>query len=267
MANEEHGTRGRWIAVDVGLLHPSHPLHPHSRGQQACDAFALIDLIGLARWKDSAGLRRGELRASQRFLARRWNWSRSKVQRFLDRLNHERVLKLIHEHGRKPGRICILNYDSYQKPRSTNRSTSGSTNRSTSGSKEVPVQGLLPAQTAARARANGRSEGDWAIIETLVRDRSLAGISAADLQEISEPGRWALAELGGLPELKGADPFQFNRAAKRFPALCREAASRGGGLRETGERDRGRESAASADGRGRAPSRPDVTLPALQVLP
>jgi len=140
----------RWIAVSTDYLNANHRMHPHSTAEPACKAFAWIDLIGLAAWRDHGGLKRGQARASQRFLAARWNWHRSKVQRFLDELESSGSIDRGRGASREPDRITICNYDAYQETRSTNRSTDRSTNRS----KEVPVP--VPTSKRARARRNGR---------------------------------------------------------------------------------------------------------------
>ena len=139
MAEEREG-HGGWIAVYRKMLDPSHDLHPHSTGSKACDAFAWIDLIGMARWKEGGGLARGQLRASQRFLCTRWNWSRGKVQRFLSKLEAQGMINRGGTVGREPDRISICNYDIYQDVRSTNGATDGATN----GSKEEQEQEPQP---------------------------------------------------------------------------------------------------------------------------
>lgn len=137
---EERESHGGWIAVYRSMLDPFHDLHPHSTGSKACDAFAWIDLVGLAFWKDHGGIRRGQLRASQRFLCTRWNWSRSRVQRFLARLEDQGMIIRAGKASREPDRITICNYDTYQDVRSTNRTTDGSAN----GSKEEQEQEPQP---------------------------------------------------------------------------------------------------------------------------
>jgi DNA-binding transcriptional MocR family regulator len=87
-------------------------------------------------------LQRGELRVSQRFLSRRWNWSRSRVTRFLEALEEEGAIIREAGVGRKPDHISLCNYDLYQDQRTTsgpvgptpwdtNESTNWDTNEST----------------------------------------------------------------------------------------------------------------------------------------
>lgn len=130
-----------YYSVSRRLNDPFHDLHPHSTGEPACSAFAWVDLIGMARWKDDANATRGVVpAASERFLAARWNWHRSKVQRFLDELEAAGRISREPQVGRKPGRIKICNYDAYQDPGSTTESTSRSMDRSTNRSKEEEVR-------------------------------------------------------------------------------------------------------------------------------
>jgi len=92
---------------------------------------AWIDLIMSASWKTWARKingdifieDRGEYIASERFLAERWNWTRGKVRRFLDRLEKELQIKrkkIFPNGSRQPNkiktRIIISNYEKYQTP-------------------------------------------------------------------------------------------------------------------------------------------------------
>jgi hypothetical protein len=64
------------------FFRPDHPL----AGEPVCRRFALLDLAQLAaggRWSDVGKLEHGEVLISERFLEKRWLWSRSKVRRFL----------------------------------------------------------------------------------------------------------------------------------------------------------------------------------------
>ena len=91
---------------------------PFSRGQ------AWIDLIGLAYHKDLKTMvdgelidvKRGEVRTSLSFLARRWGWSRDKVRHFLDILQNEGMINRCPT-GKSTARttpIFIENYNTYQ---------------------------------------------------------------------------------------------------------------------------------------------------------
>ena len=122
-----------WYLLSRRLNDPFHDLHPHSTGEAACSAWAWVDLIGMARWKDSGGVPRGQVPASERFLATRWNWHRSRVTRFLDELERKGRIEREPQTGRKPGHVVICNYDTYQ--------TSGSTSEAASEPREGPRTG------------------------------------------------------------------------------------------------------------------------------
>ena len=125
-----------WILVSRSLLHSRHRWHPHSSGDPACRAFAWIDLIGLAAFDGSGGLDRGQVRASTRYLAARWNWSRNKVLRFLSELESEGSIRRDHERSREPDRISICNYERYQDPRSHERDHERIARDTANGAKE-----------------------------------------------------------------------------------------------------------------------------------
>lgn len=175
-------TTGRWFAVSADICNTQHELHPHARGQKACDAFAWIDLIGIAAWRAHGGLERGQVRASVRFLAERWNWNTSRVQRFLETMEAKGAITRQKQVGREPGRITICNYDAYQSTRDANEPANAHAN----GYKEVQVQ--LPTKKRARARGNG--------------DRKPARPAGPDMQDTyADPERIAAIrrDLGGRP--------------------------------------------------------------------
>ena len=86
---------------------------PFTKGQ------AWVDLFSLANHKDrtiwirgvEVVVRRGELARSELSLARRWQWSRGKVRRFLDWLEGDK--KIEHQKSNVTSLIYIINYDRY----------------------------------------------------------------------------------------------------------------------------------------------------------
>lgn len=95
---------------------------------------AWIDLIQQAEWRDRERMidgelitiERGQLIASQRFLAERWNWSTGKVRRYLEMLVQlDRIeWKTNHPKNHLGAIITLVNYDDYQAaPSETNRET------------------------------------------------------------------------------------------------------------------------------------------------
>ncbi len=85
-----------------------------------CRRAAWIDLIALANHTDSKQMirgkvietKRGEVNRSIRWLAERWHWSRSKVERFLKLLEKEGMLS--HETRQNETVLTICNYCDWQ---------------------------------------------------------------------------------------------------------------------------------------------------------
>jgi hypothetical protein len=81
---------------------------------------AFLWLISEASWKPRrkrvgkvvVDLDRGQLAHSTRFLADAWDWSHSKVRRFLDRLENRHMIR--RASGTGVSVICVVNYDTYQ---------------------------------------------------------------------------------------------------------------------------------------------------------
>jgi hypothetical protein len=72
-------------------------------------------------------LQRGQLAASDRYLARRWKWSVGKVRRFLRHLESKSVAQIVSQTNNVSRVITITNYEWYQKDGITNESTGGIT--------------------------------------------------------------------------------------------------------------------------------------------
>ena len=90
---------------------------------------AWVDLLQLAQWKPRrhAGieLSRGEFVASLRTLARRWRWSKSRVERYLEAV--EKSGRVAGQRTGHAGRVyLVVNYDAYQGDRPP-RGTDGGT--------------------------------------------------------------------------------------------------------------------------------------------
>jgi hypothetical protein len=115
------------FAVDRGIW--DHELvtgdDPFSRRE------ALLWLFSEAAWKSrsvrisgkSVELKRGQLAHSIRFIAKAWNWSKSRVDRFLDELKHEAIIGTETVHGQTV--ITVCKYNEYQRVALPDRDNSG----------------------------------------------------------------------------------------------------------------------------------------------
>lgn len=106
---------------------------------------AWIWLIREAAWKDRrarvgktlVSLKRGQCSFSMRFLADAWSWSKSRVHRFLARLESEAMIGT--ETGQGVCVVTICNYDEYQRvslPKSSEDGTAAGQQRDSSGTNE-----------------------------------------------------------------------------------------------------------------------------------
>ena len=103
-----------WIKVWRQIF--DHPV-VGCRGQVYSRAEAWLDLIAMAAFEPTRALKRGELIASRRFLAKRWRWSEKSVRCFLKALETEGMI------ARKTGaqvgahlgaHLSICKYEQYQ---------------------------------------------------------------------------------------------------------------------------------------------------------
>lgn len=87
-----------------------------------CEAFAWLDLIRRAKWKDGPALKRGQLRASVRFLSEAWGWNVKRVHTLLIYLEGDECIEWVRPPAgsRDLSVITILNYDTYQLINSKN---------------------------------------------------------------------------------------------------------------------------------------------------
>jgi len=120
-----------WIKIHRKIWDsPVWQTKPFSQGQ------AWIDMLLMANHKENdlfVGNRiikivRGSFITSQRQLARRWGWERSKVRRFLKVLSKATQVTT-HQATHKTTHVSIINYDSYQNMRPTLRPTLRPTKR------------------------------------------------------------------------------------------------------------------------------------------
>jgi hypothetical protein len=100
---------------------------------------AWVDLVGLANWNDTTAelrgikfpVKRGQVARSERFLTKRWKWSRNKVRRFLNELESEHQIEP--QKNNVTSLFSIINYDKYQLNGTTNDTTDDTTDDTTKG--------------------------------------------------------------------------------------------------------------------------------------
>jgi hypothetical protein len=102
--------KGR-LWFDRGVFH-----HPFFEGEEYSNREAWFWMLARACWQDHDDLKRGEFFASQRYLAEKFRWSRPRVQRFIKRLESERMVHYFADPQTDPGaaRITICNYGKFQ---------------------------------------------------------------------------------------------------------------------------------------------------------
>lgn len=106
---------------------------------------AWIDLLLLANHKDGGFMvrgiwvpvLRGQLGYSVESLAKRWQWSRGKTERWLKIL--ENGQQIVRQKSRITTTITIVNYSKYQSNGKTNGATSSTTDGTTDGKQTIRV--------------------------------------------------------------------------------------------------------------------------------
>jgi len=112
--------------------------HPAFAASEFSEREAFLWLVSEASWKPRTvragravvNLERGQLCASIRFMATAWTWSKSRVDRFLKRLEKQDMVRA--ESGTGQLIITLCNYDEYQGKRDTGGTRAGH-ERDTSG--------------------------------------------------------------------------------------------------------------------------------------
>ena len=100
---------------------------PFTKGQ------AWVDLFGNANWEDKyfivrgvkVVVKRGQCGFSEITMAKRWKWSRGKVRRFLNELEHD--LKIVQHKNNLTSLTTICNYEKYQSDSTTDSTADGTT--------------------------------------------------------------------------------------------------------------------------------------------
>lgn len=171
------------FAVDRGVFdHPIFAPEPFTERE------AWVWLIGAAAWKSTKvrigrkvfKLERGQAVFSVRFLAKKWKWSPSRVNRFLVRLKIETMVSTLVNH--EATHITICNYDNFQFGRDTRETPSetvGETPARHSRDKEEELKEVKKEEikdstslrSVARDKRGTRLPEDW---KPTVEDTSFA---------------------------------------------------------------------------------------------
>lgn len=123
--------------ADKGWIKLDRAITDHWIFSDAENFKAWVDLLIMANHENNkvylreglVNVKRGQMITSIEKLALRWNWSKSKVYRFLKLLESEQMVKRNSNQFRTL--LTIENYGKYQGKRNTNESTDESTNKST----------------------------------------------------------------------------------------------------------------------------------------
>jgi hypothetical protein len=133
---------------------------------------AWLWLVSSAAWKPTKvrvgykmlSLERGDLSFSERFLAEKWRWSKSKVHRFLALLEGEQMIVRKSDHGLN--QITICNYDKYQAPWTTTRTENGPETDQKRTKEEEPNNSITQEVSKKETREDALSiefDGFWKI--------------------------------------------------------------------------------------------------------
>lgn len=194
--------------------------HPEFAPSEYSEREAFLWLVSEAAWKPHTAragrvvvdLDRGQLCASVRFMAVAWGWSKSRVDRFLKRLENRDMLKS--ESGTGQLVITLCNYDKFQTFRDTSGTRAGQNpghERDTSGTnykkgkqekheEEEPKGSLSPdafpkpfdeIAHAVAAYNEAADASGWPRVQVLSKSRRAA--LTARLKECGGVDGWAAA--------------------------------------------------------------------------
>ena len=133
--SKSNNTSSGFVKLSRGFF--DHYLWSETRTFSKAEAF--LDLIQRASFAEHKQLidgqlitlERGQQIASVRYLAKRWAWSKGKVERFLDGLAHDQMVNRKTGHGQTILTLC--NYDAYNSTRDTYGDTHGDSNGTPTG--------------------------------------------------------------------------------------------------------------------------------------
>lgn len=131
------------FAVDRGIWeHPAFAREPFTQRE------AWLWLVSEAAYKPRSKradgktitLERGQLCHSIRFMADAWQWSKSRVDRFIDMLENRDMLRS--DRGTRTPILTVCNYDEYQRVALPDRDKSGTTVGTTAGQERDKLENI-----------------------------------------------------------------------------------------------------------------------------
>ena len=133
----------------------------------------VINVLAAGMENENTGLSRGEFASSSRYLASKWNWPRTTVQRFFRELESSGMITRINTDlghtagqsaGHQEGHFIVQNYETYNPARATDRAGSRATLRAKikevvkEGFKEVEKKDThVPSDDGARVHVSPKS--------------------------------------------------------------------------------------------------------------
>lgn len=149
------------FAIDRGIWD-----HPVFADEPFTEREAWQWLIGAAAFKQRSArvgaaivaLRRGQAAFSIRFCAEKWQWSKSRVHRFLDRLEKQDMIGT--ETGTAVTIITICNYDKYQRVSLPDRDSSGTETGTAAGQQRDKEEDIKNIKTDSEANASAPAARD-----------------------------------------------------------------------------------------------------------
>jgi hypothetical protein len=138
---------------------------------------------------DAAGLKRGEFVASVRQCAGFFNWSRGTVERFLDTLVQNSMIRRVgrqtgHPAGQEARHFTVCNYDTYNSPRAAERDTERDARRDTI--KEVFKEGNKNIKDTHKPAAAGACVSPKILVEIYQQhNQALPEVKALTAERLS----------------------------------------------------------------------------------
>jgi len=144
--------------------------HDFFKNEPFTEREAWIWLVGAAVWSPHrirtphgmTTLERGQLSFSIRFLSKKWQWTKSRVETFLKRLKSETMIKTANRTGQNT--ITICEYETYQNFEKYNRTADKTANRTPIGQQSDKEELITNKELIKKEK-----EGDYAFCGSVIR--------------------------------------------------------------------------------------------------